>query len=98
MIAGSAKPITAISARNGRGKHEHHLQTEWRGGSHQGQPTGRNGERLMGWTAIEGISSKEERDNIALALFHAGYEVRQWKRKGGNRTVILIEYRKVLVS
>lgn len=41
---------------------------------------------------------KGERDNVALALFHAGYEVRQFKRKDGNKTVIDIEYRKGLVS
>lgn len=48
----------------------------------------------MNWTAIEGITTKEERDNVALALFRAGYEVRQRKRKDGNKTVIDVEYRK----
>lgn len=52
----------------------------------------------MDWTTIKGISTKEERDNVAIALFHAGYEVRQCKRKDGNKTVIDIEYRKGLVS
>lgn len=52
----------------------------------------------MEWTTIKGISTKEERDNVAIALFHAGYEVRQFKRKDGNKTVIDIEYRKGLVS
>lgn len=29
-----------------------------------------------------------------LALYHAGYTVRQRKRKDGNKTVIYIEYRR----
>lgn len=48
----------------------------------------------MDWTTIKGISTKEERDNVALALFHASYEVRQFNCKDGNRTVIDVEYRK----
>lgn len=48
----------------------------------------------MEWTNIKGISTKEERDNVALALFHAGYEVRQRKSKDGNRTVIDVEYKR----
>ena len=48
----------------------------------------------MDWTTIKGISTKEERDNVAIALFHAGYEVRQSKRKDGNKTVIDIEYKR----
>ena len=48
----------------------------------------------MDWTTIKGISTKEERDNVALALFHAGYEVRKKKSKDGNRTVIDIEYKR----
>lgn len=47
----------------------------------------------MDWIAIKGIPTKEERDSMALALFHAGYEVRQTKRKDGNKTVIDVEYR-----
>lgn len=47
----------------------------------------------MEWTAIKGIGPKEERDAVALALYHAGYEVRQVKRKDGGRTVIDVEYR-----
>lgn len=47
----------------------------------------------MDWTAIKGIQMKEERDSVALALFHAGYEVRQAKRKDGSKTVIDVEYR-----
>lgn len=48
----------------------------------------------MDWTAIIGIPTKEERDAVALALFHAGYEVRQVKRKDGGRTVVDVEYRR----
>lgn len=47
----------------------------------------------MEWTAIKGISTKDERESVALALFCAGYEVRQTKRKDGNKTVIDVEYR-----
>lgn len=47
----------------------------------------------MDWTAIKGVTAKEERDSVALALFRAGYEVRQTKRKDGNKTVIDVEYR-----
>lgn len=47
----------------------------------------------MDWITIKGILTKEERDNMALALFRAGYEVRQTKRKDGNKTVIDVEYR-----
>lgn len=47
----------------------------------------------MDWTAIKGILTKEERDSVALALFRAGYETRQTKRKDGNKTVIDVEYR-----
>lgn len=35
-----------------------------------------------------------ERDAVCLALYHAGYTVRQRRRKDGNKTVIYIEYRK----
>lgn len=43
------------------------------------------------WTALTGISSKEERDAVCLALFHAGYEVRQTTRKCGGQTVVSVE-------
>ena len=35
-----------------------------------------------------------DREAVALALYRAGYTVRQRKRKDGNKTVIYIEYRK----
>lgn len=47
----------------------------------------------MDWTAIKGIPTKEERDSVALALYHAGYEVRQTKRKDGNKTAMDVEYK-----
>lgn len=47
----------------------------------------------MDWTAIKGIPTKEERDSVALALYHAGHEVRQTKRKENNKAVIDVEYR-----
>lgn len=47
----------------------------------------------MDRTAIKGIPTKDERDNAIMALIHAGYEVRQTKRKDGNKTVIDVEYR-----
>lgn len=47
----------------------------------------------MDWTAIKGILTKEERNSVALALFHAGYETRLAKRRGGNKDVIDVEYR-----
>lgn len=47
----------------------------------------------MDWIPLD-INTPAERDAVMLALFHAGYTVRQRKRKDGNRTVIYIEYRK----
>ena len=38
------------------------------------------------------INTRAERDAVCLALFHAGYTVRQRRRKDGNKTVIYIEY------
>lgn len=48
---------------------------------------------MMDWMTISGIPTKDERDAVALSLYHAGYEVRQVKRKDGGRTVIDVEYR-----
>lgn len=49
-------------------------------------------ETMMDWTAIKGILTKDERNSVALALICAGYETRLTKRKGGNKTVIDVEY------
>ena len=35
-----------------------------------------------------------DRETMHLALYRAGYTVRQRRRKDGNKTVIYIEYRK----
>lgn len=47
----------------------------------------------MDWIPLD-IVTPTERDAVCLALFHAGYTVRQRRRKDGNKTVIYIEYRK----
>lgn len=53
----------------------------------------RNGRAVMEWIPLD-IVTPAERDAVCLALFHAGYTVRQRRRKDGNKTVIYIEYRK----
>lgn len=47
----------------------------------------------MDWTPLY-ITIPADREAVALALYRAGYTVRQQKRKDGNKTVIYIEYRK----
>lgn len=47
----------------------------------------------MGWIPLD-INAPAERGAVCLALFHAGYIVRQRRRKDGNRTVVYIEYKK----
>lgn len=47
----------------------------------------------MDWILLE-INTPADREAVALALYRAGYTVRQRKRKDGNKTVIYIEYRK----
>ena len=47
----------------------------------------------MDWIPLD-IVTPAERDAVCLALFRAGYTVRQRRRKDGNKTVIYIEYRK----
>lgn len=46
-----------------------------------------------GWTRIERLTPAD-RETVALALFRAGYEVRQKKEKQGKTTVIHLEYRR----
>ena len=46
----------------------------------------------MDWIRLD-VNTPAERDAVCLALFHAGYAVRQRRRKDGNKTVIYIEYR-----
>lgn len=45
------------------------------------------------WTPLY-INTPADRETVALALYRAGYTVRQVKRKDGNKTVVYIEYRK----
>lgn len=45
------------------------------------------------WLTLD-IITAAERDAVILALYHAGYTVRQRKRKDGNKTVTFIEYKK----
>ncbi len=47
----------------------------------------------MDWITLD-IATPAERDSVCLALYHAGYTVRQSRRKDGNKTVIYIEYRR----
>lgn len=48
---------------------------------------------MTDWIPLD-ILAPAERDAVCLALYHAGYTVRQRKRKDGNKTVIYIEYRR----
>lgn len=45
----------------------------------------------MNWIPLD-IVTPAERGAVCLALFHAGYTVRQRRRKDGNKTVIDVEY------
>lgn len=47
----------------------------------------------MDWTPLD-ITTPADREAVSLALYRAGYTVRQRRRKDGNKTVIYIEYRK----
>lgn len=47
----------------------------------------------MNWMPLD-IVIPSERDAVCLALFRAGYTVRQRRRRDGNKTVIYIEYRR----
>lgn len=47
----------------------------------------------MDWIPPD-INTPAERDAVCLSLFHAGYTVRQRRRKDGNKAVIYIEYRR----
>lgn len=49
----------------------------------------------MDWIPLD-ITTPADREAVALALYRAGYTVRQRRRKDGNnnKTVIYIEYRK----
>ncbi|MCI8878594.1 MAG: hypothetical protein HFF78_06445 [Oscillospiraceae bacterium] len=47
----------------------------------------------MDWIPLD-ITIPADREAVALALYRAGYTIRQRRRKDGNKTVIYIEYRK----
>jgi len=47
----------------------------------------------MDWTPLY-ITTPADREAVALALYRAGYTVRQRRRKDENKTVIFIEYRR----
>lgn len=38
------------------------------------------------------LQNKNDRETVALALYRAGYTVRERKRKDGNKTVVYLEY------
>ena len=48
---------------------------------------------LIDWTPLE-ITAPADWEAMAQVLFRYGYNVRQRKRKDGNKTVIYIEYRR----
>lgn len=52
-----------------------------------------NNSICMTWIPLD-ITSPADREAVAMALYRAGYTVRQRKRKDGNKTVIYIEYGK----
>ena len=47
----------------------------------------------MEWRALD-VNTPADREAVALALYRAGYTVRQQRRKDGNKTAIYIEYRR----
>ncbi len=47
----------------------------------------------MDWTPLE-ITAPADREAMAQILFRYNYTVRQRRRKNGNKTVIIIEYRR----
>lgn len=48
----------------------------------------------MDWIPINIVPPPAEQDAVCLALYHAGYTVRQRRRKDGNKAVICVEYRR----
>ncbi|MDE7245739.1 MAG: hypothetical protein K2O18_17440 [Oscillospiraceae bacterium] len=38
------------------------------------------------------LQNKEDRENVALALYRAGYTVRERRRKDNGKTVVYLEY------
>lgn len=38
------------------------------------------------------LQNKEDRESVALALYRAGYTVREKRKKDGGKTVVYLEY------
>lgn len=38
------------------------------------------------------LQNKQDREAVSMALFRAGYTVRERKRKDGGKTVVFLEY------
>ncbi len=38
------------------------------------------------------LQNKDDRETVALALYRAGYTVRERRRRDGNKTVVYLEY------
>ena len=47
---------------------------------------------MADWKPLD-IIAADDRKAVALALYLSNYEVRQSKRKDGNKTVVFVEYR-----
>lgn len=48
---------------------------------------------MENWITLQ-LKTQADRETVAMALYRAGYAVREKKTKEGNRTVICLEYRK----
>ena len=46
-----------------------------------------------GWSTLK-LTNNTDRETVALALFRAGYIVKTRKAKDGNKSVIVLDYRK----
>lgn len=47
---------------------------------------------MVDWKPLY-VNTPSDREATALALYRSGYEVRQSKRKEGNKTIVYLEYR-----
>ena len=46
----------------------------------------------MNGTLVLVLQNKEDRESVALALYRAGYTVRETRKKDGGKTVVYLEY------
>ena len=46
----------------------------------------------MNETLVLVLQNKEDRESVALALYRAGYTVREKRKKDGGKTVVYLEY------